>query len=169
LINAYILQIEQHITIIGIEKVLLLYIFHHCRLNMVETRGKHGRTVAIILTPEITNGINLLNSLRSTVGIHEENPYAFARVNRYSLEHLRGWDSLRYCATKCSPKLQNPDAITSTRLRKYIATITQVLSLEEKELDWLARHLGHDIRIHREYTIGSTSQRSRLLKSASFC
>jgi hypothetical protein len=118
---------------------------------MVETRGKHGRTVAIILTPEITNGINLLNSLRSTVGIHEENPYAFARVNRYSLEHLRGWDSLRYCDTKCSPKLQNPDGITSTRLRKYIATITQVLSLEEKELDWLARHLGHDIRIHREY------------------
>jgi hypothetical protein len=36
-------------------------------------------------------------------------------------------------------------------LRKYIATITQVLSLEEKELDWLARHLGHDIRTHREY------------------
>ncbi|CAB4023743.1 Hypothetical predicted protein [Paramuricea clavata] len=118
---------------------------------MVETRGKHGRTVAIILTPEITNGINLLNSLRSTVGIHEENPYAFARVNRDSLGHLRGWDCLRYCATKCSPKLQNPDAITSTRLRKYIATITQVLSLEEKELDWLARHLGHDIRTHREY------------------
>ena len=36
-------------------------------------------------------------------------------------------------------------------LRKYIATITQVLSLEEKELDWLARHLWHDIRTHREY------------------
>ena len=118
---------------------------------MVETRGKHGRTVAIILTPEITNGINLLNSLRSTVGIHEDNPYAFALVNRDSLEHLRGWDCLRFCGTKCSPKLQNPDAITSTRLRKYIATITQVLSLEEKELDWLARHLGHHIRTHREY------------------
>ncbi|XP_028417721.1 uncharacterized protein LOC114542174 isoform X2 [Dendronephthya gigantea] len=121
------------------------------RLNMVETRGKRGRKVPIILTPDITKGINLLNSLRSKVGINEENGYVFARVNRDSLEPLRGWDCLRYCATECQPKLKNPDAITSTKLRKYIATITQVLSLEEKELDWLAKHLGHDIRTHREY------------------
>lgn len=59
------------------------------------------------------------------------------------------WDTVRRNAF---PNwIKNPDAITSTKLRKYIATITQVLSLEEKELDWLARHLGHDIRTHREY------------------
>ncbi|XP_028418000.1 uncharacterized protein LOC114542728 [Dendronephthya gigantea] len=121
------------------------------RLNMVETRGKRGRKVPIILTPEITKGIELLNSLRSKVGVNKENRYVFARVNRDSLEPLRGWDCLRQCALECQPELQNPDVITSTKLRKYIATITQVLSLEEKEMDWLARHLGHDIRTHREY------------------
>ena len=40
---------------------------------------------------------------------------------------------------------------TSTHLRKYVATVSQVLDLQEKELDWLARHKGHDIRVHREY------------------
>ncbi|XP_028397269.1 uncharacterized protein LOC114521069 [Dendronephthya gigantea] len=126
-------------------------------LNMVETRGKRGRKVPII---------HLLNSLRSKVGINEENGYVFARVNRDSLEPLRGWDCLRYCATECQPKLKNPDAITSTKLRKYILTITQVLSLEEKKLDWLAKHLGHDIRTHREYyrLHGSTIEIAKISK-----
>ena len=164
-------MLTSNITVIGIEKVLLLYIFHHCRLNLVETRGKRGRKVPIILTREITNGINLLNSLRSTVGINEQNPYAFAQVNRDSLEHLRGWDCLRYCATECSPKLQNPDAIASTKLRKCIATITHFLSLEEKEFDWLERHLGHDIRTHREYyrLHESTIEIARISKLLYWC
>lgn len=122
-----------------------------CRLDMVEIRGKRGRRVAVILTPELRDGIDLLNQTRSAVCIPVENPYVFARANRQSLEPLRGWDCLRDLATSCEPQLQNPGAITSTRLRKYIATITQVLSLKEKEVDWLARHLGHDIRIHREF------------------
>ena len=57
---------------------------------------------------------------------------------------MRGWDCLR------EPPLESPKSITNTKLRKYIATISQILSLKE-ELDWLARHLGHDIRVHREY------------------
>jgi len=47
--------------------------------------------------------------------------------------------------------LEKPEAVTSTRLRKYVATVSQILDLQENELDWLARHLGHDIRVHREY------------------
>lgn len=47
--------------------------------------------------------------------------------------------------------MEKPEAVTSTRLRKYIATVSQILDLQENELDWLARHLGHDIRVHREH------------------
>ena len=39
----------------------------------------------------------------------------------------------------------------STKLQKYIATISEVLSLKENEVDWLARHLGHDVMVHREF------------------
>jgi hypothetical protein len=95
---------------------------------MVETRGKRGWKVPIILTPELKTRIDLINSLRSAVGINEKNPYVFARAYRDSVECLRGWDCLRCSALECEPKLQNPGAITSTKLRKYIATITQIHS-----------------------------------------
>ena len=41
--------------------------------------------------------------------------------------------------------------IPSTRLRKYVATVSQILDLQDNGLDWLACHLGHDISVHREY------------------
>ncbi|CAG9824529.1 unnamed protein product [Phaedon cochleariae] len=47
--------------------------------------------------------------------------------------------------------LESPETITSTKLGKYVATVFQVFNLKENECDWLARHLGHDIRVHREY------------------
>jgi hypothetical protein len=118
---------------------------------MVETRGKQGRKVPIILMSDLKTGIDLLNSLRSAVGVAENNPFVFARAHRDSVEHLRGTDCLRQFTLECQPKLKNPEAITSTALRKYIATMSQVLSLKEHEIGWLAKHLGHDIRTHREY------------------
>ena len=48
-------------------------------------------------------------------------------------------------------KLKNPSAITSTNLRKYVATVTQIISLEKEELEWVADHLGHNIEVHREF------------------
>ena len=118
---------------------------------MVEIRSKWGRKVPVILTPEMINGIDLLIKTRETVGIAVENPYVFARPNRQSLEPIRAWDCLKKLARPCEPSLSNPTNITSTRLRKYWATISQVLSLKETEVDWLARHLGHDIRVHRDF------------------
>ena len=118
---------------------------------MVEIRGKRGRKVPVILTPEVKESIDLLNKARKAVGIPRENPFILARPSRQSLEHMRAWDCLRKFATECEPPLSNPTNITSTKLRKYIATISQVLSLKETEVDWLARHLGHDIQVHRDF------------------
>lgn len=41
--------------------------------------------------------------------------------------------------------------ITSTDLRKHVATTVQILNLRENEIDSLAQFMGHDIRVHREY------------------
>ena len=118
---------------------------------MVEIEGKRGRKVPVILTKDMKQSIDLLIKTRKQVGIPDDNPYVFARVNRESLRHIRGWDSLRHFTLTCKPSLANPDVITGTKLRKYIATISQVLALKENEVDWLARHLGHDIRVHRDF------------------
>jgi len=84
---------------------------------------------------------------RITVGVSANNDYLFARRN--SSEPYRSSDCLRRFASEC--KAKNPNAITSTKLRKHVATMSQMLALTENELDLLANFLGHDIRVHREY------------------
>ncbi|XP_026106554.1 uncharacterized protein LOC113078455 [Carassius auratus] len=46
---------------------------------------------------------------------------------------------------------KEPEALSSTRLRKHIATMSKILNLNENEADQLADFLGHDIRIHRQF------------------
>ena len=77
------------------------------------------------------------------------NRFFFTRLSGDSINHIRHRD----CLTKqCrGPKLKEPNLITSTCHRKYVVTVSPLLDLQEKELDGLARHIGHDIRVHREY------------------
>ena len=58
---------------------------------------------------------------------------------------------MRKVVTSDELKLEKPEAVTSARLQKYVDTVSQILDLQENELDWLARHLGHDISFRREY------------------
>jgi hypothetical protein len=118
-------------------------------LALVRIQGKCRRPVPILLTKEVIEAIDVLLKYRLAVGINDKNPYVFARVFGSSLDHLRGCDCVRIVCRQAS--LKNPDRICGTKLRKYVATVCQVFSLNDVEVDWLARHLGHDIRVHREY------------------
>ena len=66
-----------------------------------------------------------------------------------SLNFVRGSDALRK-HVKLSD-LKCPAAVTSTKLRKHIATLSQLLNLQERELEMLATFLGHDLSVHREF------------------
>lgn len=118
---------------------------------MVEIKGKRGRKVPILLTKDVKKAIDVLVEKRSEVGVNPDNPYLFAATGNGSLGHLRPWECMKKVATNEDLQLEKPEAVTSTRLRKYVATVSQILDLQENELDWLARHLGHDIQVHREY------------------
>ena len=117
---------------------------------MVELRGKRGNKVPIILTKEMREAIDALVETREVVGISEKKPYVFAKPCNSSSGHIRFCETLRKVTSGLS--LKHPESITSTRLRKYIATVSQVLDLDDKELDhdWLARHMGHDISAKHE-------------------
>ena len=118
---------------------------------MVEIKGKRDRKVPLLLTKEVKEAIDVLVEKRAEVDINQENPYLFAATGNGSLGHVRPWECIRKVFTSDELKLEKPEAVTSTRLRKYVATVSQILDLQENELDWLARHLGHDISVHREY------------------
>lgn len=116
---------------------------------MVEIEGKRGRKVPVLLTPDIKEAMDILVKKRREANINTNNKFFFARPSEDSMNHIRHWDCLKKQCTGL--KLKEPDLTTSTRLRKYVATVSQVLDLQEKELDWLARHMGHNVRVHREY------------------
>nr|XP_024660569.1 uncharacterized protein LOC112435863 [Maylandia zebra] len=91
--------------------------------------------------------MELLAKARSECQVRTENVYLFARPG--VLSHYRGSDCFRKYANKCGAKY--PEALTSTRLRKQVDTLSTVLNLKENEMDQLATFLGHDIRVHREF------------------
>ncbi|XP_054898305.1 uncharacterized protein LOC129367697 [Poeciliopsis prolifica] len=74
----------------------------------IEIKGKRGRKVPILLTPDMASSMELL------------------------LQHRR-------------------NSLSSTKLRKHMATMSKVLNLKDNEMDDLADFLGHDIRVHRQY------------------
>jgi len=113
----------------------------------VEIRGKRDRVVPILLTEHIQSAVDLLNQYRSDAGIYKSNKYVFAVA--FSDNFLRGSDVLRKVSVQCGAS--QPSTLTSTNLRKHVATVSQILNLKDHELDTLAQFLGHDIRVHRHF------------------
>ena len=119
------------------------------RLDLVFIRGKRGNKVAILLTKTMKVCIEALIRTRNLVGVQKENKYIFAAPTRGSLSYLRGNDCMAKVVEDCG--LKCPQAFKSIPLRKYIATVSQVLDLKDNEVEWLARHMGHDVNIHKKY------------------
>ncbi|KAK7880969.1 hypothetical protein WMY93_032423, partial [Mugilogobius chulae] len=113
----------------------------------LEIAGKRGRKVPVLLTPAMQEALDLLVSKREMCGVVPGNKYLFARPKACS--YFRGSDCLRHFAKMCGAK--NPESLTSTKLRKQTATLSQVLNLSNTELDQLADFLGHDVRVHRQF------------------
>ena len=89
---------------------------------MIQVPGKRNRRVPIILTPEVKQAMNVLVKYRGSAGIPANNPYFFPADS--SRGHLTGGKVLKSVAI--SAEVQHPERITSTNLRKYCATVTQV-------------------------------------------
>ena len=97
------------------------------KLTRVEVEGKRGRCVPVLLTNEMKRSIDLLLATRRAFGIPEENIFLFPKHSYGSLRHLRGCDCLRGEAEACGAK--HPEFLRSTKLRKQMATIAQVVKL----------------------------------------
>lgn len=117
------------------------------KLLLFEVEGKRGRKVPVILTPDVKKGVDLIVKTRNSVGVYNENPHLFARPYFNARSSIRA--KLGEFATECGAKY--PQYITSTRLRKHVATISQILNLTENELELLCSFMGHDIKVHRKF------------------
>ncbi|KAJ4945769.1 hypothetical protein JOQ06_023447 [Pogonophryne albipinna] len=112
------------------------------RLTRIVTRGKRGRKVPVLLTERTKSSLDFLIDKRKEVGILEENQFLFARIG--TITNIRGKFAEK-------SKANNPELLRSTKLRKHVATLCQLLDLDNQELEQVARFMGHDIRVHCEY------------------
>ena len=133
-----------------VQKSLSKFELQLCKyFKRIEIRGKRGRKVPLLITKELESAIQLIVSLRGPIGVNPNNKFVFAIPTANSLNYIRGNDAIRKHVQLCS--LKCPQAVSSTKLRKHIATLSQILNLQESELEMLAGFLGHDISVHRDF------------------
>lgn len=118
---------------------------HFVRVAIV---GKRGRKVPVLLTPLMRESLEVLTQKREECSVLKENDYLFALPQ--SVNYIRGSDCIRQYVIECKD-IKNPKALTSTKLRKHIATLSTVLNLKSNELDQLADFMGHNISVHRQH------------------
>jgi len=116
-------------------------------LKLVEISGKRNQTVPVWLTPDAVRGIDAIIASREAVGIDPQNLFLFARCS--GLNSVDPFAEIRKVA-ECAGAAR-PELIRGTKLRKYLATVSQVLDMRPNELSLLCRHMGHSIHVHEDF------------------
>nr|CAI5839502.1 unnamed protein product [Callosobruchus analis] len=113
----------------------------------VVTGGKGSKPVAILFPKRIQYFIDVLLTVRSRC-VPSSNEYLFAdpkTINR----RISGYHTLKKLSSLSGVK--NQSLFTSTRLRKQIATVLQVMNVNETEIEQFANFMGHTKKTHEEY------------------
>jgi hypothetical protein len=93
-------------------------------MDMVHLPGKGigARRVPLLLTPDVVTAMTVLIANRPQCGIPSTNIYFFATPTENGF--LNGYQAMHNVSLAAS--LQHPELIHGTKLRKYIATVSQV-------------------------------------------
>ncbi|CAH1099872.1 unnamed protein product [Psylliodes chrysocephalus] len=116
------------------------------KFKRVVTRGKRGRGVPILFSCDMQEHINIILRARPEF-VKDGNLFLFA--NSSSNENpITGYKVVQKHARLCGA--QNPDSLTSTKLRKHLATLTQVFSMTDSDIEQLASFMGHTANVHKQ-------------------
>jgi len=118
------------------------------RLQLVETQGKQNKRCPVLLTDTMIAALDTLEETRTDCGISASNPFIFASLGSQDSQ-INSWHAMNKMAQEAGCK--QPHLISSSRLRKYLATVCQILDFEDYELEWLSRHLAHDLNTHKNH------------------
>lgn len=111
------------------------------RMQLIKIVGKRQSSVPVLLTEDVVKAIDILVKYRDLCGIAADNPAGLPTIPA-GLENLLSHDCIRRVSLSAS--LQHPERVMSTRLQKYMATVSQIFVLSGTEVDWLARQSTTD-------------------------
>lgn len=109
--------------------------------SRIVIRGKRGRGVPILLSPDMKKHFDFFISKRNN--FVKNNKFIFHTNGQGCLD---GTKVLYKWARKCGT--DRPESINATKLRKHLATITQLLQFSEKDLEQLSQFMGHTLKTH---------------------
>lgn len=113
----------------------------------IHTIGKGSKDLLVLVPRDIYKFVNTLLTERSKY-IESSNKYFFANCNLKD-EWINGCYTQNKYSKECGAKL--PHLIRSSRLRKHIATMMQLMDLRENEISQVALFMGHTEKTHREF------------------
>ncbi|XP_037877153.1 uncharacterized protein LOC119628419 isoform X2 [Bombyx mori] len=113
-------------------------------LKRIVIRGKRGRGVPVLFSKDVQKDIDILISLRHKY-VNTDNDFLFSKAGG---SVICGYRTIEKYAKACGAK--NPKALTSTRLRKHLATLTQLFNMSENDMEQLASFMGHTMSIHKQ-------------------
>lgn len=107
-------------------------------------RGKRGRGFPVLISKDVQEHLDIILKCREHIP-QKPNNYLFGNPN--SDKPIVGYKVFKKYTTLCGAK--NPDALTCTRLRKHLTTLTQLFNMTENDMEQLASFMGHTLGIHR--------------------
>lgn len=105
----------------------------------IVSTGKGGRPVTILIPEKLFQYYKFLHKLRAEPWFPSGNSYFFTYPE--SKFWIDGCTVMQKYARLSNAKY--PQLLTSCKLRKHIATVTQLLNLQSDGIDQLARFMGH--------------------------
>ncbi|XP_074659474.1 uncharacterized protein LOC141912157 [Tubulanus polymorphus] len=116
--------------------------------SLMRVRGKRSKIVPVLIPPHVLKPLEFIASLenRCAAGICVENKYLFPTTGK---AYVRAYSSLKSICEICN--LKAPARITSVTIRKYTATLTQMMNLDKHHFGWVCKHLGHTKRVNIEH------------------
>ncbi|XP_039306736.1 uncharacterized protein LOC120358084 [Solenopsis invicta] len=113
-------------------------------------RGKKGRTVPVILDELNLKCLRTFLQFRHEAKVHPSNPYLFGIPGHDKAieKYLCAYKVLKRFAKENGSEF--PETISSTKLRKHIATMGITLNLTDNQITDLANFMGHHEKIHKE-------------------
>ncbi|XP_049890842.1 uncharacterized protein LOC126384039 isoform X1 [Epinephelus moara] len=108
-----------------------------------------GQKVAVTLTTTLLAAVTLLVNKREACGVHENNPFLFARPDAQCTSYFQGHVCAVTFTGRCGAK--NKASLRSVFFKMSIVRLFQILSLTNDDLGQLAKLLGPRIQTDREY------------------
>lgn len=100
----------------------------------------------ILFSLEVQEYIELLLASRTNF-VTSENLFLFPNPNGKKYAPINGQRVLQKYAHQAD--LQHPVAMTARKLRKHLATVSQLFNMNEQDLEQLSTFMGHTPGVHR--------------------